>query len=246
MPSLRGAEVAQLVDPLSGAFREGGGLEIARYGRAFWSGVERLTGVAFEHRLVEHWIPFAPGLEARLREGARVADVGCGAGVAAIELSRAFPRSTTVGFDRHPPNVERAIARARDAGERVSFRVLDAVDAIPGEYDVITLFDVVHDSRDPLRLLRNVRAALSASGVAMILEGRSDERVERNEGAIGALLYGFSLFHCVPQSLACGGPGLGACGLPEPTLRALCLDAGFSSLERVADEPTDLLYLARR
>jgi SAM-dependent methyltransferase len=241
-------EMAKLFDPLERAFVDGSGVALASYGDGFWCGVERLTGVAFTHRLVDHWLRAVEGLEARLLNGARVADVGAGVGVAAIEIARAFPRSRVDGFDLVPRNVERAALRARDAGvgDRTSFRVLDAVgEELPGTYDLITLFDVVHDSRDPVTLLRHVRSALAPGGLALVLEIRSEERLEHNAGPLGALLYGFSLFHCMPQSIASGGPGLGACGLPEPKLRALCLEAGFASLTRVAEEPTDLLYAAR-
>lgn len=170
-------------------------------GQEFWNGLERLTGPAFDHQLVQEWVPAVPGLESRLRAGARVADVGTGTGVAPMMLARAFPKATVNGFDIHPSNVERATRAARDAGvaDRVRFEQADAVKRIPGRYDVITMFAVV---------------------------------------------YGLSLLHCMPQSLEQGGAALGACGLPESRLRALCLDAGFRGIERAWEGPLDAVYAA--
>lgn len=224
-----------------------GGVPLAAYDEQFWLGLERLTGVSFEHQLVQEWIPAVPGLEARLREGARVADVGCGTGLAPIRLAQAFPRSRVRGFDIHGPAIERAERTAREAGvaDRVAFERRDAVEGIPGAYDLITIFTVVHDSRDPLKLLRAARSALRPEGICLILEMNCHEDVEADEGSVGTLLYGLSLLHCMPQSLAEGGAALGTCGLPEPRLRELCLEAGFSSLDRAADEPLTVLYTAR-
>lgn len=240
-------ELLRVLDPVEQAFRRGGGVALDSYGVDLWLGAARLSGVAFEHQLVQEWIPAVPGLEARLRHGARVADMGCGAGVAAIKLAQAFPRSRLQGFDIRGPDVERAQRAAREAGveDRVSFQQVDAVEGIPGEYDVITFFDVVHDSRDPLGLLRVARAALRPDGVCLILEINCQEALEANQGPVATLLYGFSLLHCMTQSLAAGGPGLGTCGLPEPRLRELCLEAGFRGLTRAAESPFDVLYEAR-
>lgn len=240
-------ELFRMLDPLEAAFRRGGGIPLASYGEDFWSGVRRLTGVSFEHLLVQAWIPAISGLERRLRDGARLADVGCGGGVALIQLAKAFPRSTFQGFDLHGPSIEQATRAARAAGvaDRVTFERLDATTGLPGKYDAITMFDVAHDCADPLRLLREIRAALEPDGVSVILEIRCGDRLEENQGPAGTLLYGLSLLHCMPQSLAANGPGLGTCGLPESKLRELCLAAGFATLEKVAEEPLDILYAAR-
>ena len=240
-------ELLGVLEPLQHAFEKGGGVALDAYGEGFWHGVQRLTGVGFQNYLVQAWLPAVSGLEARLRKGAVVADVGCGTGIAALELARVFPDSRIVGFDRHAPNVEQARRAARAAAleTRVSFEVLDAIEGLPGRYDVVTLFDVVHDGRDPLGLLAAVQRSLNPDGVCLILEVNCGERLEDNRGPTGALLYGLSLMHCMTQSLASGGAGLGTCGLPEPKLRALSLEAGFLDLERVWDGPMDVLYSAR-
>lgn len=240
-------ELFRVLDPLEEAFRRGGGIPLASYGEEFWGAVRRLTGVSFQHLLVQSWIPAIAGLESRLRDGARLADVGCGEGVALIQLAKAFPRSSFDGFDIHGPSIEHASQAARAAGvdDRVSFERLDATEGLPDTFDAITMFDVAHDCVDPLRLLRAIRSALKPDGVSVILEIRCGDRLEENQGPSGTLLYGLSLLHCMPQSLAGNGPGLGTCGLPESKLRTLCLEAGFASLEKVAEEPLDILYAAR-
>lgn len=240
-------ELLKVLDPVERSFRRGGGVPLERYGDGFWLGVERLTGISFEHQLVQEWIPAVGGLEDKLRDGAIVADVGCGSGVAAIKIANAFPRCQVHAFDIYAPNIERATRAAREArvDDRVSFQELDAIHGIPGDYDVITFFDVVHDSRDPLGLMSAAHTSLRDGGVCVVLEINCQENLDENFGSVGTLLYGFSLLHCTTQSLAAGGIGLGTCGLPEPRLRSLCLEAGFHSIERVAEGPLDALYEVR-
>lgn len=121
------------LDGVEAAFREGGGVPIDAYDQHFWTGLERAHGVSFDHLLAQEWIPAIPGLERKLREGALLADVGCGTGRALIRLAQAFPRSRFHGFDVHAPAVERAVIAAKEAGvaDRVSFRRLDATDGLP-------------------------------------------------------------------------------------------------------------------
>ena len=240
-------EILGTIDTVERSFREGGGVSLDDYRAEFWTGLERLTGPGFEHHLVQEWIPAVSDLEMRLREGALIADVGTGSGVAPIMLARAFPAARAVGFDIHPPNIARAtgIARAAGVDDRVRFEQTDGVDGIPGRYDVITMFAVLHDTSDPLGFLKNARAALEEDGVLLIDEINCHETVEEDQGPLGTFLYGLSLLHCTSQSLALRGAALGTCGLPESRLRALCLDAGFASVERVWEGPLDALYAVR-
>jgi SAM-dependent methyltransferase len=236
------------LDRVEDAARTGGGVPLDDYGDEFWRDVERFTAPDFEHRLVQEWIPAVPGLAERLAgAGADVADVGCGAGRAPIILATAFPGVRAVGFDLVPANVARAQEAARTAGVggRVRFEERDAVRGIPGDYDLITLFGVIHDAHDPLALLRAARDALRRDGVCLIQEITSAERPHDNRGPAATVLYGFSLLHCTPQSLAAGGAALGTCGLPGPALRRLCREAGFTHLDPVAEGPLDTLYAAR-
>ena len=124
------------------------------------------------------------------------------------------------------------------------FEVRDVASGIPGQYDVITTFDVVHDSIDPRGLLRAIRAALKPDGRYLCLDINCADRPEDNIGPLGTVLYGLSLAYCLPVSLAEGGEGLGTVGLPESKLRELAREVGFSGVERASiDDPFSALYV---
>lgn len=240
-------EMLGTIEVVERSFREGGGISLEEYRDEFWTGLERLTGPSFDHQLVQEWVPAVSGLEERLRAGASIADVGTGTGIAPIRIAQAFPAVRITGFDVHGPNIERAAETAQREGvsDRVRFEQVDAVKQIPGQYDVITMFAVVHDTSDPLTLLRNARNALEEDGVVLIDELNCYETPEEHSQPMGPMIYGFSLLHCTPQALARGDVALGAAGLPEPRLRELCAAAGFSSVERVWEGPLDAVYAVR-
>jgi 2-polyprenyl-3-methyl-5-hydroxy-6-metoxy-1,4-benzoquinol methylase len=227
------------------AFRTGGGVALEDLHEDVWLGTERFTAGWHRNLLVQQWLPLMPEVEARLRAGARVVDVGCGAGRGAVALAKAFPACTVVGYDAHAPVVERARALATEAGvaDRVSFAVLDAAEGLPERFDVITTFDVLHDAVDPQRLLTAIHEALTPGGVHVCLEINCADRAEDNVGPIATLLYGFSLLYCMTTSLAHGGAGLGTLGLPAARLRGLAARAGFGRVRHVEmDNPFNNLY----
>lgn len=235
----------QRYDQVAGAFRDGGGVRPADLHPDVWTGTSRFTAQWHQNMLVQQWLPLVPDTTAKLQAGARVADVGCGTGQALIALARAFPAITGTGYDVHPPAIEQARRAAAEAGvaDRISYQVLDAVAGLPGSFDVITTFDVVHDAVDPLGLLRSIRDALLPGGRYLCLEINCSERAADNAGPIAALLYGFSVMYCMTTSLAEGGEGLGTLGLPEPVLRQLAGKAGFTQVRHVEmDNPFNRLY----
>ena len=241
------AAMVRALDPVADAFRTGAGVPPGAYHDDLWDGLERVSHAFFyERTLVEEWLPALPDLRDKLERGATVADVGCGRGRALVALARAFPASRFVGYDAFAPTIARATANAAAAGvtDRVSFVHRDGADGLErGAYDLITTFDVVHDAARPLDLLRAIRAGLRDDGTYLCLEIDSAEGVERNVGPVAAFFYGVSVFYCLSHSLALGGPGLGTCGLPEPALRALCLEAGFRRVERAPFAiPFNVLY----
>ena len=240
-------EMLGTIEMVELSFREGGGIGLEEYRDEFWTGLERLTGPSFDHQLVQEWVPAVAGLEERLRTGASIADIGTGTGIAPIRIAQAFPAVRVTGFDVHGPNIERAAATAQGEGvsDRVRFEQADGVKQIPGRYDVITMFAVVHDTSDPLALLRNARDALEDDGLVLIDELNSYETPEAHPQPMGSIIYGLSLLHCTPQALAQGDVALGAAGLPEPRLRELCAAAGFSGIERVWEGPLDAVYAVR-
>ena len=242
------AAMVRMLDPVTAAFRTGAGVAPEAYHDDLWDGLERVSAAFFYDRtLVEQWLPALPAIRATLERGAAVADVGCGRGRALIALARAFPASRFVGYDAFAPTIARATASAQAArvADRVRFEHRDGADGLPaGAYDLITTFDVVHDAARPLDLLRAIRRGLRDDGTYLCLEVASSARLEENVGPVPAFFYGCSIFYCMSHSLAQGGPGLGTCGLPEPALRALCLEAGFGRVERAPFAvPFNVLYV---
>jgi 2-polyprenyl-3-methyl-5-hydroxy-6-metoxy-1,4-benzoquinol methylase len=233
------------IDKLTQSFREGGGVAQAEYPDATYHGMDRFTAGWFENLLVQQWLPCVPAVKADLETGIDVADVGCGRGRAVIKFAQAFPKSRIVGYDIYQPNIDRAMANAQAAGvaPRVKFERLDASKAIPGQYDLLTTFDVIHDAVDPLGLLRTIRQALRPGGSYLCLDINCSDKPEENTGPLGALFYGFSMTYCMTTSLANGGEGLGTCGLPESKLRELALAAGFGSVRKLPlENPFNNLY----
>ncbi|MDP7103242.1 MAG: class I SAM-dependent methyltransferase [SAR202 cluster bacterium] len=146
------------VDQVIQAFRNGGGISQSVYGHDYWVGFERLTNSWFENLLTQRWIPAMPGLQQKLRQGATVADVGCGNDRALIKMAKIYPESRYVGYDNHPPSIEYAVRNAQEAGvtNKVRFVELDVTDGFPEQYGLITTFDVIHDMVIPRRALKAI------------------------------------------------------------------------------------------
>lgn len=227
------------------AFRNGGGVRQSDYPDTLWDGMSRFTGSWFESVMVDDWLSTFPHVVEKLERGIDVADVGCGAGRALIVLAKRFPRSRFTGFDNFRGQVERARTNAERAGvaDRVTFETVDAAQGLPGRYDLVTTFDVIHDSAEPKRLLTAVRAAVKDDGDYLMLEINCANRPEDNVGPVASMFYGFSVFYCMTTSLASGGAALGTCGMPEAVVRDLCAEAGFREVARsTADDPFNVLY----
>lgn len=237
--------LAAQADRVAAAFRSGGGVPQDAYGEGLREGMERMSASWFENLLVQHWLPAVPAARAQMERGARVADVGCGAGRALIRLARAFPGSSFTGFDLFAPAVERARASAASAGvaDRVRFEERDATQGLPGEWDLVLAFDSLHDFPDPARGLAAIRRALAPGGRLLALEMSCSERPEENTGPLAAILYATSVLYNTPVALAHGGAAPGTMGLPESRIRTLCADAGFGMVRRVfTGDPVNALY----
>lgn len=227
------------------AFRHGAGVPLSAYPDDWWQGMERFNNGWFDYLLTPVWLPAMPKVHALLQRGADVADVGCGRGRALIRLAQDYPAGRYVGYDIHPESIAAARASAEAAGvaDRVRFECIDASCGIPGEYDVITTFDVIHDAADPEGMLRAVRGALRPGGRYVCLDINASHRLTDNTGPLAAYFYGISVLFCMTTSLAEGGAGLGTCGFNEHTARRLCAEAGFGAVRRVEmDNPFNILY----
>ena len=234
-----------VLDQLTQAFRQGGGVRQPAYSEDWWAGMERFSAGWFENFLLQEWIPAMPRVREALEGGADVADVGCNRGRALIKLAKAFPRSRFVGYDVFEPAIGHANKHATEAGvaDRIRFEQRDVSKGLPEQFDVITTFDVIHDAVDPLGLLRTIRHALRSNGTYVCLDINCSDKLEENAGPLGALFHGFSVLYCMTTSLALGGAGLGTVGLPESKLRELGIEAGFENVRRVPlENPFNNLY----
>jgi 2-polyprenyl-3-methyl-5-hydroxy-6-metoxy-1,4-benzoquinol methylase len=229
------------------AFRSGGGLDWGEHDPILFAGTERFFRSGYLGNLVGAWIPALDGVEAKLKRGARVADVGCGHGASTILMAKSYPSSTFLGVDNHGPSIDVARRRARDAGvaDRVRFEVAGAQDFAGTGYDLVACFDCLHDMADPGGAARHIRQALAKDGTFMLVEPFATDRVEDNHNAVGRVFYGASTVFCVPCSLAGHGPALGA-QAGEARLRRVVVDeGGFTSLRRATETPFNLVLEAR-
>jgi 2-polyprenyl-3-methyl-5-hydroxy-6-metoxy-1,4-benzoquinol methylase len=236
------------LDLLTDAFRHGGGVPQGRFGAEWLCGFQRFSRTWFVNYLCQDWIPAMPDIEARLRAGGSAADVGCGNGLALIEVARCYPEARLVGFDLHAPAIEaaRANAAAAGVGDRIRFEVLDAGQGIPGTYDLITCFDVVHDMPFPRQALPQIRRALAPGGSFFVLEFNFSDELQANIDhpfGLGSFGYGASVNYCMTTALAVGGEGTGTC-MGERRLRALAAEAGFSEVRRLdfPQNPLNLIF----
>jgi SAM-dependent methyltransferase len=245
--AFQGMVAATLATPkVAEAFRTGRGVGWHEHHCDLFEGVERFFRPGYEGNLVQSWIPSLDGVKARLEKGARVADVGCGFGASTIIMAKAFPNSKFVGFDYHPQSIERARERAAEAGvsDRVSFEIASAKD-YRGKFDLIALFDCLHDMGDPVGAATHVREALAPGGTWMLVEPFAGDEVEQNLNPVGKLFYSVSTLVCTQASLAQEvGTALGA-QAGESRLRDVATRAGFTHFRRAAQTPFNLVFEAR-
>lgn len=235
---------ATMLDQIVSAFRSGGGVPMAAFPPSTREVTARYTATWFEHRLIQEWLPAMPDVAAKLEEGATLADVGCGRGHAILKLAEAYPRSRFIGYDIFEPDIAHATAAAARAGlgDRVRFKVRDAAGGLPGTYDVVTTFDVLHDAVDPRGILRAIHAAIAPNGRYVCVDVTSEDRPEDNVGPLATIKYAASLGYCLTVSLAEGGEGLGTLGLPESKLRKLASEVGFTQVRLAVEDPFNSVY----
>ena len=245
------AGVARVVARLPEAYRDGGGVAYAEYGREMREGIAAANRPMFLHELGGTWLPAMPDLHQRLQAAppARILDLGCGLGASAVALASAYPRATVLGVDLDAASVAAARAAAAEAGvaDRVSFLVADAAHLErEAPFDLATIFEALHDMGDPVAALRAARALLADGGSVLV----ADERVADSFTAPGdpteRLMYGWSILHCLPATLAEDPVEATGTVLRAPTLARWAADAGFTAVEVVAvDNPFWRFYRLR-
>jgi ubiquinone/menaquinone biosynthesis C-methylase UbiE len=229
---------------LAGAFRSGDGVGWGEHCSCLFCGTERFFRPGYKGHLVDEWLPALDGVVTKLKRGARVADVGCGHGASTVIMAEAFPKSGFTGFDFHAPSIDNARAKVNGA-PNLSFEVARAQD-YPGDgYDLVTVFDALHDMGDPVGAARHIRQTLKKDGTFMLIEPLAGDRLEDNLNPVGRVYYAFSTAICVPASLSQEGrAGLGA-QAGEQRLRDVLSQAGFSQVRRATETPFNMVLEAR-
>ena len=227
--------------------RSGDGFGWHEHNHDVFDGCERFFRPGYNANLLPAWLPALDGVVEKLEAGGKAADIGCGHGSSTILMAQAFPNSTFVGSDYHEGSIATARERAREAGvsDRVTFEIAGAAEH-PGEgYDLVTMFDCLHDMGDPVGAARHVRGLLDEDGTWMIVEPMAGDRVEDNLNPVGRAYYGFSTFLCTPASLSQEvGLALGA-QAGEARIRDVVTAGGLSRFRRAAETPFNLVFEAR-
>ena len=234
-------------DQIAERFKTGKGMGWHEHHPELFVGTERFFRPGYAANLIAAWIPALQGVEAKLKRGARVADVGCGLGASTILMAKSFPKSEFVGFDYHDKSIETAKKRAKDAGvgDRIKFKVAKAKDYPGKDYDFVTFFDCLHDMGDPAGASKHVRSSLKKDGTWMIVEPFAGDKLEDNLNPIGRAFYGASTLLCTPASLSQEvGLALGA-QAGEKRLREVVTSGGFTHFRRATQTPFNLIFEAR-
>jgi SAM-dependent methyltransferase len=232
---------------ITDAARSGAGVGWHEHNHNVFDGCERFFRPGYNANLVPAWLPALDDVVDKLRAGVKVADLGCGHGSSTILMATEFPNSTFVGSDYHDGSIETARARAQEAGvaERVSFEVAPAAGHPGSGYELVTMFDCLHDMGDPVGAARHVRELLAADGTWMIVEPRAGDRVEDNLNPVGRAYYGFSTLLCTPASLSQEvGLALGAQAGPA-RIRDVVTAGGLTRFRQAAETPFNLVYEVR-
>lgn len=228
------------------AFQSGTGVGWHEHHDCLFRGVERFFRTGYQAHLVQEWIPALDGVAAKLKRGAKVADIGCGHGASTVLMAKAYPKSTFVGYDYHRESIERARAAAAEAGvANATFEVAKAKDFPGRDFDFIAAFDCIHDMGDPQGAVAHIKKALRPDGTFMLVEPFAHDDVADNLNPVGRLYYSASTMICTPASLSQEvGLGLGA-QAGEARLREVVTAAGFTRFRRATETPFNLILEAR-
>lgn len=235
------------VPRIAESFRTGGGMGWHEHDDAVFHGCEKFFRPGYAANLVSSWIPTLDGVQPKLEAGGRVADVGCGKGASTVLMAKAFPRSQFFGFDYHDKSIDgaRETAARQGLGDRAVFNTATAKNFPGNGYDLVTVFDCLHDMGDPVGAASHVRSALAKDGVWMIVEPFAKDELKDNLNPVGRVYYSFSTLLCTPCSRSqevgmCLGAQAG-----EKRIREVVHAAGFTRFRRAAETPFNIVYEAR-
>jgi len=244
---LLAAAGAKDADHIAEAFRTGTGFGWGEHHHDLFDGCERFFRPGYIANLVTGWLPALDGVVDKLTAGATVADVGCGHGASTILMAEAFPASHFHGFDVHAESIEQAKRRATAAGvdDRVTFTAAGAGDFPGSGYDLVCIFDALHDMGDPEGAAQHIRDVLAADGTWMIVEPAAGDRPEDNHNPVGRVYYSASTLFCTPASRSQPvGLALGA-QAGQGRVEAIVRSAGFTRTRRAAETPLNYVLEAR-
>ena len=229
-------------------FRTGEGVAWGESAGCLFCAVGAFFRPGYVNGIVQAWLPALDGMLPRLEAGAKVADVGCGVGFSTLIMAKAFPNSQFIGYDFHEPSIEQANAHAAAHGlaERVRFEAIAAKDIDDTGFDLITMFDCLHDMGDPRGCAKHMRGLLKGDGSWMIVEPIAGNHPAENVGnPVSRLFYNASTMICVPTSLAQEvGEALGA-QAGQAKLSELLRDAGFGQVRRATEGPFNMVLEAQ-
>lgn len=228
-------------------FRSGDGRSWADHHSGCFCGTDRFFRAGYNVNLLENWLPALEGVEAKLRAGARVADIGCGLGSSTLLMARAYPNSRFDGFDIHPPSIEEATMRANaaDGAGNAKFEARSAKETPANDYDLMCMFDCLHDMGDPVGAARRIRECLADDGTLMLVEPLAGDTLSDNLNPLGQLFYAASTLICTPASKDQEvGLALGA-QAGEARLTTVLREAGFSRIRRASETATNMVLEAR-
>jgi SAM-dependent methyltransferase len=234
-------------EKLTQIYRTGEGMGWHEHEKGLFEGCERFFRPTYLANLVSSWIPSLEGVEAKLKAGARVADIGCGHGASTLLMAKAYPKSQFVGFDYHAPSIETARKKAleADVGDQVTFQVAPSK-GFPGtNYDLVAFFDCLHDMGDPAGAARHVRKSLAPGGTWMIVEPFAHDEITANLNPVGRIMYSASASVCVPCSLSQEvALGLGAQAGPA-NIEKVVRSGGFTHFHKATETPFNMVFEAR-
>ncbi|MBC7881444.1 MAG: class I SAM-dependent methyltransferase [Anaerolineae bacterium] len=229
------------------AFKTGAGVGWGEHHARMSCGTAAFYRNCYQNSLLSQWLPALTGVEARLKAGAKVADVGCGHGHSTLIMAKAYPQSRFWGFDYHAGSIQTARDRSQKEGltDRVTFEVAPAKGYPKEGFDLICFFDCLHDLGDPVGAAKHAAQSLAADGTVMLVEPFANDRVEDNLNTVGRLYYAASTTICCAHSLSEEvGLALGA-QAGEERLAQIFREAGFKTFRRATETPFNLILEAR-